>query len=401
MRYISFSYLLSYGLSLLGNSIAAVALPLLVLQTTGSALATGTVALASAVPAAVAGLLMGVVIDRLDRRFVSVFTDIVSAASLAALPLIDASIGLSLGWFVASAVIGSFGDIPGMTARETMLPVIARDGALGAERLVGIRESLGAVVLLIGPAIAATLIVLLDPASVLWITAGTSALAAVVTLTLPRDPRRARRGVSAERARLRDGVVALIRSRFLVATTVLTVLAAVALSGLQGLVLPVYFTMAEQPHLLGFVLSSLAAGLLLGSGLYAGLHSRVPRRVWFVTGAALLSVGMGVIATLASPAVIFVGASVTGLGSGLFSSLLGVLMIERIPDALRGRIMSTQNVALTVAPGLGIVAVAVVTEGFGVHAAALGVAALIVVTSVFGIVSPALRTLEPPTEEQG
>ncbi|MFP7760147.1 MFS transporter [Marisediminicola sp. LYQ85] len=401
MRYISFSYLLSYGLSLLGNSIAAVALPLLVLQTTGSALATGTVALASAVPAAVAGLLMGVVIDRLDRRFVSVFTDIVSAASLAALPLIDASIGLSLGWFVASAVIGSFGDIPGMTARETMLPVIARDGALGAERLVGIRESLGAVVLLIGPAIAATLIGLLDPASVLWITAGTSALAAVVTLTLPRDPRRARRGVSAERTRLRDGVVALIRSRFLVATTVLTVLAAVALSGLQGLVLPVYFTMAEQPHLLGFVLSFLAAGLLLGSGLYAGLHSRVPRRVWFVTGAALLSVGMGVIATLASPAVIFVGASVTGLGSGLFSSLLGVLMIERIPDALRGRIMSTQNVALTVAPGLGIVAVAVVTEGFGVHAAALGVAALIVVTSVFGIVSPALRTLEPPTEEQG
>src|SRR5690349_6734801 len=113
MNRVSLAYLASYVLSLLGNSIAGVVFPLLVLQTTGSVLATGAVAVASALPAAVAGLVMGVVIDKINRRTASVLTDVISALSVAALPLVDATVGLALGWFVLFAVIGSFGDVPG------------------------------------------------------------------------------------------------------------------------------------------------------------------------------------------------------------------------------------------------------------------------------------------------
>ena len=52
------AYLTSYGVSFLGNSVAAVVLPLVVLQTTGSALDAGLVAAATALPAFAAGLLM-------------------------------------------------------------------------------------------------------------------------------------------------------------------------------------------------------------------------------------------------------------------------------------------------------------------------------------------------------
>lgn len=89
MSLLPVTYLSSYTLSALGNSIAAIVLPLLVLQTTGSALAAGTVAAATIVPAVLAGILMGVVIDRINRRTSSVLTDLISALAMGAFPLID------------------------------------------------------------------------------------------------------------------------------------------------------------------------------------------------------------------------------------------------------------------------------------------------------------------------
>lgn len=93
-------YLTSYSLSLLGNSIAAIALPLILLQATGSIMSAGILAVSTAVPAFLAGLLTGVVIDRVNRRTASAAADAVSAVSLAALPVVDALTGLDLGWFI-------------------------------------------------------------------------------------------------------------------------------------------------------------------------------------------------------------------------------------------------------------------------------------------------------------
>ena len=73
MNHVALAYLGSYGLSVLGNSVAAVVLPLVVLQT-GSALDAGIVAAATAVPAVLAGLFMGGVIDRVHRCSASVVT---------------------------------------------------------------------------------------------------------------------------------------------------------------------------------------------------------------------------------------------------------------------------------------------------------------------------------------
>ncbi|GAB7051520.1 MFS transporter [Catenuloplanes indicus] len=395
MNRASGAYLASYVLSLLGNSVAGVALPLIVLQTTGSVLATGAVAIASALPAAVAGLLMGVVIDRINRRTASVLTDLVSAASIAALPLLDSAVGLSLGWFVLSAVIGSFGDVPGLTAREAMLPGIVRTGGLGAERLLGLREAAGAVVTLIGPGAAGVLVTAFDGTDVLWITAALSGAAALVTLLIPGEAGALAATGPATEVRLRDGWRALIRSPFLVVTTVLGTVLVLALSAFQALVLPVYFTLAGRPELLGFVLSALALGLLAGGGGYAAAGGRGPRRAWFVAGTLVTVAGFGGMASLASPWLVLAAAGVVGFGNGLFGSLLGVLMVERIPDGMRGRIMGTQNAIMTLAPALGMGAAAILTEWSGARTAAIALAAAWAVTAAYALWAPSLRTLAP------
>lgn len=408
MKLIPIAYLVSYLLSLLGNSIAGIALPLIVLQVTGSVLGAGTVAAATAIPAVLAGLLMGVVIDRINRRTSSVVTDLVSAASIAALPLIDMISGLSLGWFVLFGIVGSLGDVPGMTAREALLPAIVRHGGIASERLMGIREALGAVALLLGPAAAGTLMVLFEGSMVLWITAATSLAAALVTLLIPH-----RVGVVAQadgtgsaskgsgRVQLRDGWRVLFRSPFLVVTTVLSVVSVIVLAALQGLILPVYFTLIAQPGMLGFVLTALGAGMLAGGTIYAALSSRGRRRVWFLVGMLGSTVGFGIIAALLSAWIVFVGAFVVGLASGLFGSLMGVLMIERIPEQMRGRIMGTQNTIMTAAPALGIMTAAVVTELAGVRVAAVAVVAMWLIAVVVGLAVRSLRKLEPETALAG
>lgn len=377
MRFIPVAYLASYLISLLGNSVAAIALPLIVLQTTGSPLAAGAVAAATAVPAVLAGLFMGVVIDRVNRRTSSVVTDLVSAAAVAALPLVDLVGGLGVGWFVLFGVLGSFGDVPGMTAREALLPAVARYGGVGVERLVGLREALGAIALLVGPAAAGLLMAVLDGTTVLWITAATSATAALVSLLLPHAVGRVERGApSSSWAQLREGWRALVGSRFLVVLTAMTLVSVFVLGAFQGLVLPVYFMLEDQPGRLGLVLTALAGGLLLGSGAYVATGPRVPRRVWLVVGLLGSTVGFAVMATLASPWVVLAGAFVVGVFSGLFTSLLGVLTVERVPDALRGRITGTQNALMTAAGPLAIVVAAVLVEYAGLRAAAMLVAAV-------------------------
>ncbi|MFH5231408.1 MFS transporter [Antrihabitans spumae] len=401
MKIVPVAYLSSYLLSLLGNSIAAVALPLIVLQVTGSALSAGIVAAATAVPAVLAGLFMGVVIDRINRRTSSVVTDLVSAASVAALPIIDMITGLSVGWFVLFGIVGSLGDVPGMTARDALLPAIVRHGSLASERLVGIRESLGAGALLLGPAAAGTLMAVFDGSTLLWVTATTSLIAALLTLLIPNSVGKIAESpatVSNSWQQLREGWRVLFGSTFLLATTMLTVASVIVLAALQGLILPVYFTLAEQPGRLGFVLTALAAGTLVGGAVYAVTGTRVRRRTWFVTGLAGITFGFALIATLSSVCVVFGGAFAVGLASGSFGSLLGVLMLERIPDDMRGRVMGTQNAVLTAAPSVGILGAALLTQYGSVNVAAIVLTGVWLVAVVV-FARSLLGNLEPENEQ--
>ncbi|MDF2560498.1 MAG: transporter [Microbacterium sp.] len=399
MRIAPAAYLASYFLSLLGNSVAAVALPLIVLQATGSVLGAGILAASTAVPAVAAGLFMGVVIDRINRRTSSVVTDLVSAASLAALPIVDLVTGLDIGWFILFGVIGSLGDVPGLTAREALLPAVVRYSGVSSERLVGIREALGALALIVGPAAAGTLMALFAGSTVLWLTAAASGAAALLTLLIPgrigtiSPP--ADEAVQASGWRmLRDGWRMLLRTPFLLVTTGLGLISVLVLAPLQGLILPVYVTLVGRPEMLGFVLSALAIGMLLGGSVFAVLGRHGDRRVWLVVGLVGNAIGFVVVGALASIEAILVGAVVIGLCGGAFGSLIGVLMIERIPDDMRGRIMGTQNALTTAAPAAGFVAAALLTEHLGVEIAALIIISPWLVALVWGLATPHLRNLE-------
>jgi len=404
MKRTSFFYFASFAASLLSNSVTAIALPLLVLFTTGSPLDAGVVAIAAAVPAAIAGLLMGSLIDRINRRTASILSDVISTVALLALPIVDLTVGLNLGWFIAVAVLGSFGDVPGMTARESMLPAIAK--AVGTEpaRLIGLREALAGVTMLIGPAAAGVLVATFETVTVLWITSGLAALAALLTLGIPSGAT-AHLREHAEESRtsgirsVLDGVVFLFHSPLLRGMLLLSVTLGVVLAAVQGMVIPVHFAFRNEPQFVGFVLSSLAAGLLIGGGLFAGLATSIPRRVWFISGIAVLTVGLTGLAFLGPVWSIFASAAVAGLGGGAIGSVVGVTFVENVDESQRGRVLGAQNAILTLTPALGIGGGAVLIDSGSLHLATTVFVAVWVIIVLAALFNPRIRRLGEPAKD--
>lgn len=151
-------YLISDALSMLGNSIAGVVLPLVLLARTGDVLAAGSLALICAVPQFVFGLLGGAVLDRVDRKLVCVVSDLVSAllgffafdrvsderrgsamGTLNALYLVVAPAGTFMGSALLSAL-----DLKGTGIALTAAWIVVTAAALVAPALRDLGDARGA-----------------------------------------------------------------------------------------------------------------------------------------------------------------------------------------------------------------------------------------------------------------
>lgn len=411
-------YFTSYALSLLGSGIASVVIPLLVLDRTGDVLAAGIMATVGMAVSALTGLFSGLLVDRVDRRAVSVIANLLNALSMAALLVIDLVWGLNLAWFLALAVVGALIRVPGMTAQETMLPTLARLGEtepgrngrpfrpFRLDRLVAVRETVGNVLVLAGPGLGGFLVALfgLSPA-ILLAAAVTSLLAALSMLVLdpragrvpPRDPVPADAvGGSLRRAAadLADGWRFLFRNRLVLGSTLVTGVFIAVLSVLQTTLMPAYFTEQDLPELTGLTLSAVAAGSIGGSALYAAFALRVRRRVWFVIGMLGALVGFAAVGSMASPWLVLGGAALAGFLFAPAGGVLGVLTIEATPDAMRGRVLGAQNTVMLSAPALTSAPLAAVASMAGLPVAGAVIAVLVGVTALAALVAPAFRGID-------
>lgn len=410
---LSLRFLASSGISLLGNSIAGVILPLVLLATTGDALAAGLLALICMVPQAIAGVLGGALLDRINRRDVSVLSDIISAISVAMLPIIDATVGLNFGWFVLFGLLGALGDVPGMTARDSLMPMVCERDSVSMQRFVGVWQSVESLMTIIGPAVAALCISFTGATNALIITAGTSALAAIVTCTIPRSTGRvpqqkvavSQNAASSQKIAdfhpvrmalnaTKDGLKTLFASDPILRTSMIfTLLILVAMGGYQGLLLPVHFTLIQRADLLGYVLSAMSVGILIGSLIYAHLAPRMSRRRWYCCSLVGMMVGMTVMSLLPPFPLLLAGAAILGFSSGPFSALLNFKVFDLIPDEVRGASLGTQNALMLVVAPLAVFGTSVLVTVFGVEHAAIILSGIWAVFTLYALFAKAMRNL--------
>lgn len=411
-------FLTSNALSLLGNSVAGVVLPLVLLARTGDALAAGTLVLICAVPQMLAGLMGGALLDRLNRRSISIVSDFISALGIALLPVVDMVWGLNFGWFVALGLLSAVGDIPGMTARDALLPAVCERDGVNLQQFLGAAQSLDCIVTIVGPALAALLIGFGGDVNALWVTATLSCAAAIATVTIPRSvgavpPRVAADGAcdaetapakrrtalqrvaAAARASLVDGCRVLFKDdAVLRASTLLTFGIVMVMGSFQGLVLPVHFTETGHPELLGYVLSAMAAGMLAGSLGYAALAPRARKRTWYLISLAGMAASVALMGMLPAFPALIAGAVVLGMAAGPASALLGFFAYDRIPNAHRGSALGTQNALMLVAAPVAVFATSIVVKSAGTSIAALVLVGAWMLVTVAALCAKSMRNLD-------
>ncbi len=381
--------------SLAGSTLTRVALPWFVLSTTGSAVQTGLVGVFQVLPALLAGVFGGAVVDRLGYRRTSVAADALSALGVALVPLLYATVGLAFWQLLALVFAGNLLTIPGLTARRALLPELAARAGMRLERVNGLFETAQYVGLLVGPPVAGLLVVTVGARNVLWFDAASFAVSALVVfaavpslaLTAPAT------------GRYWDSLVAGLRflwgDRVLRAMVIALACANFLGNGLYAVMLPVYAqAVYNDATVLGLIFAASGAGQVIGGVLYGLFGHRVSRAAIWMTGFGISASGYWALAAGAPLGVLLATQVIAGVLGAPLNPLMVTIRHERIPPEMRGRVFGTYSAVAMSAIPLGILLAGVATESFGVRVAAFAFALASQGVSVVMLLTPTLRRLD-------
>jgi Na+/melibiose symporter-like transporter len=390
-------YWLGQTLSGLGDAFAAIALPLLVLQSTGSLHRMGRLSALIGAAHVVAGLASGAIVDRVDRRRLMIACDLGRWAVYTAVPIVWWLRGPSYGLLV---VAGSVGALLGNTFQVAAITAVAN--LVPRARLIdanGRMHGSYAAMFFVGPMLAgevcqrfgATTAIAIDCASY---------LVSAASLAFVRARFEAA-GAPRERVGLVEGFASGVRFLWAVPTlralTVLLGLSSLLMAGRENLLI---FHIKRNLHgddrAVGHVFALAALGAVLGAWAAPALRARWGfAACWLgaglVMGAALLCFGragsLALVAGIAT-AVAF-GETVRGINTMTTRQ-------EITPDRLLGRVTAAFWALLTVPGAVGAEATARLAERYGVQPVLASLGAALVALMVVGAVTPIRRPAVSP-----
>lgn len=371
------------AVSKLGDAVYIFALPWIAYELTQSSVIMGTIYATEILPILIFGALAGVYVDRWDRRRLMMTADLLRAAIVALVPLLQ-FFGLLAVWhlYVAAfslALISLMFDV----ASTAVIPELAgRD----LTRANAAHQMVIQVASMAGPALAGLATATLGGYNALWLDALSFGGTFLAIMTLPGFRRHTGSGAGAGSVLMgmADGF------RWLWQSPVIKVLSLQALIGNFGFgmvsaVLMYYMrsTLGLGPELSGFNYAMLGVGGVLGSLAIIPLSRRYRKGVLYP---AILLFGMTGLLVMA--ALRFWWAP--GLGFGMVSACNVAWVVlstsvrqELIPGDLMGRVLSFSRVLSTAAMPVGATLGGLLTERFdpalvfAVAAATKGVEALI------------------------
>lgn len=353
LRLPGFRYLFVATLgSSFGTLLAGIALAIDVKERTNSGLWVGAVLVVEFLPTIVVGLLLGPLLDRLERRSLMIAADLLRAAVFAALPFAGSAatiVGLALVAGLATGFFrpAVFAGVPNLVPEE-QLPQ--------ANALLQTVENASWA---IGPVIGGVLTAAAGPSTAYWVNAASFLVSVSLVARIPARSLQSETALTRGHWRdLGDGFAAVLRSRSMLAVLVGWGIASLAVGGAN--VSEVFLaknTFDAGDFGYGLLYSAIGAGLVLGSLVSAPVLERFG--VARAYGASLLVMALGFGATAASPDV-WVAALcclVLGIGNG-FAVACNALLVQRGTfDLLRGRaltfVMSATYVLVGAGSGIG------------------------------------------------
>lgn len=348
-----------------------VALPWFVLETTGSAVQTGLTGMATALPAFLAGIFGGPLVDQLGGRRMSVIADLFSAASILAIPVLYTTIGLEFWQLFALVLLGALLDIPGYTARRTLLPGFGERTKMKPEAINSAFEVLLGVSGIIGPALAGLLIGPMGAVNLLWLTGAGFVLSALSVYGVAPDSANERSadepGLS-YRQQIAEGLSFIGRDSLLLSLAILFAVSNFLTNGFYAVGLPVaIFEQFGDASRFGLILSATSIGTLVGGSIYGAIGDRFRenRRALLLAGFMVQPFFMVPFVLEAPYAVLLGVAFLSGIMLGPINPLTVTIRFERTPARLHGRVFATYSAISAAMTPLGMALTGFLYEAIG------------------------------------
>nr|WP_281171479.1 MFS transporter [Actinoplanes globisporus] len=349
---------------LTAQRILLVALPWLVLTSTGSPTAAGLVSAAQTAPVLITKIFAGPLLDRVGAAHIAVAGDVVSAAGMVLL----ASMSAPPLWLIAvvMAAVGAT-DGPSAAAKTALLPeTAAASGRGGLHRSIGLMTTVERAATTLGPALAGLLAAELGGQHALFAAAAlfttASLLIRVSAFDLPHRPT-----ASGYWRQLSEGAQVVRRDRTLVCLALMFAITNWLDQALLILLFPLWArTRGHSPALVGTAISAAGATATLTALATAYIGYKLPRRATYLCAATVSGATRFVVlaAGFPAPAVVTVYA-IAGLGSGLMNPLLDTVQLERIPPPVRGRALTLIGAVAWIGIPAGAITAAALIATFG------------------------------------
>lgn len=395
-------WLVSDAVSVTGTRVSMIAIPLFVLDSTGSATRTGLAALAEMLPLVVFKVLGGPLIDRLGARRISIACDLASVVVVASIPLLHDAGLLSFGGFLALVAAAGALRGPGDAAKHSLVPALVTAAGVSTERVTGLSATVERTASLLGAGLGGLLIAAVGPADALLIDAASFGVAALVLawatagLTTGTGEAGGSSDDTSYAAQLRQGWTFLRGDRVLLGITVMVSLTNLLDAAWASVLMPVWsLEPGRGAATLGLLFGLFSGMSALGALCAATWGERLPRYRIYLGAFLLTSLPRFLVLAFDTPlpgvlAVFAIG----GFASGFINPILGAVIYERIPSALMGRVTSLSTAMCWSLMPLGGLLGGVLVDAIDLSPAMVAVGLAYLAVTMLPAIDPRWRELD-------
>lgn len=362
-------YAIGRLVSLIGSGVQSLAIPLYILDLTGSGTIMGTFMVITMLPRILFGPIAGVLGDRFNRKMIMIYMDFARGAAILAMAVLAGANSLTITvLFIFQLLISTF-DISFDPATAAMLPdIIDSDKLLRGNSILGAINSLSYI---IGPALGGILYGMFGIEAVLILN-GASYIASAISEIFIRYQQTTEKGKISLKSVFKDiveGVGYMRKINGLILVMVFAMLSNFLLSPFFSVVFPFFartivgFTSEQY----GFLQSGWVVGVLIGNVILGTLLSKKRQGNLFAMGLTAETLILFLLTVFFFPYFIdlFGWASwryfaalglpilVTGIFNAFVNTPLNTLFQKIVPTNYRSRIFSVISILTQIATPLG------------------------------------------------
>lgn len=386
--------------SLIGDWVLFVALPFFIYTLTGSTLATGIMFIVQTVPRLCFGSVAGVFVDRWNRKYTMIATNLIQAGVLAPLFLVRSQDWIWVIYvfaFLDSTVSQFF-----MPAQTAIIPqLVAESDLLTANSLNSTSQELTR---LVGPFLGGLLLGLFGLNSVIIVDMFSFLFSAAMLSLIALSPRVV---ASAERTSAGASVVKvwrewldglrLVKTERLVAAIFIVIGVAMIGEGLIEVLLPGYVeqVLHGTAVVLGWLMSAQAIGGIVGSLLIVRVSKHMPPALLIplcglIFGGVIVIMALVPTLTVVLPAIAIAGASIIGF----FVSQITLLQ-SNVKNEYQGRVFGAFTALQAISMLIGMVLASGLSDRVGIVPMVIGDAICNILAALlaFALIPAALRVI--------